>query len=118
MRAVSRRTFLSGAAAVSMGALASGVFSQTSKPAEPVLRWGIIGTGHRGCVAHIPAINSFPEMRFIAACDVMENHLQQGLKKIGKPVQAYSDYQKLLANPDINAVIIASPNCLHHEMVL
>ena len=51
-------------------------------------------------------------------CDVMENHLAAGAKRAGGSVQSYSDYQKLLANPDINAVLIATPNLLHRDVVL
>ena len=105
---MNRREFIKTTALTAAALAAPSVFtSAQTNPTEPALRWGIIGTGHRGCGTHIPAINSFPEMRFLAACDVMENHLQQGVKKIAKPVQSCADYQKLLANPDINAVIIA-----------
>src|SRR5439155_27378628 len=58
------------------------------------------------------------DMQILAVCDVMENHLAAGATKAGEGVVTFTDYQKLLANPDINAVLIATPNCLHHEMVL
>ena len=33
------------------------------------------------------------------------------------PVATYADYQKLLADPNVNAVVIATPNLLHREML-
>jgi predicted dehydrogenase len=120
-RAFTRRTFLrtacaAGAAlAVPACDFASG--ASTSK-SERALRWGVIGTGHRGSI-HLSAIKSFPDdMQILAVCDVMENHLAAGAKKAGAGVATFTDYQKLLSNPDINAVLIATPNYLHHEMVL
>jgi predicted dehydrogenase len=68
---------------------------------------------------HITALNSFPdEIKILGVCDVMENHLAAGAKKAGAGVQSYTDFQKLLANPDINAVLIATPNCVHKEVVV
>ena len=97
----------------------AGVFAQSGVPTAKAVRWGIVGTGHRGRVAHIPAMQLFPgEMEIVAACDVMENHLQQAVAKIGGKVQGYTDYQNFLANPDVNAIAIATPNCRHKEMVL
>lgn len=85
---------------------------------EKLLRWGIIGTGSRALKAHVPALKAFPEFEVLGACDVMDNHLAAARKRLGEKCQGYKDYQKLLANPDINAVMIATPNCWHKEMVL
>jgi predicted dehydrogenase len=119
--AVTRRNFL-GASCAALAAVSAVAcpFAEaaTSRPSEKSLRWGVIGTGHRGSI-HLGAIKSFPdEMQILGVCDVMENHLAAGAKKAGASVATFTDYQKLLANADINAVLIASPNCLHHEMVL
>ena len=118
--AMSRRGFLKSSLAVGAALTAPSVL-RGAAPAGgsgQVLRFGIIGTGARGSKAHIPALMANPQIQLLAACDIMEKHLQQGLTKIGKPVVAYSDYQKLLANPDIDAVMIATPNCVHKEVVL
>ena len=56
-------------------------------------------------------------MRILGVCDVMENHLAAAAKK-APGATTYTDYHKLLANPDINAVLIATPNCVHKEVVL
>ena len=115
-RNVLRSTLVAGAAALT---IPTGVFaSESSTKSEKPLRWGIIGTGARGNRAHIPAIKSFSEsMQILAVCDVMESHLDVGAKRAGEKVATYSDYQKLLADNQINAVCIATPNLLHKEMV-
>ena len=100
------------------GILPTLLAQQTPSPREKLLRWGIIGTGSRGLKAHVPALKSFKEFEVLGACDVMENHLAAALKRLGSGCEGYKDYQKLLANPDINAVMIATPNCWHKEMVL
>jgi len=57
-------------------------------------------------------------MEILAACDVDEGRLQTGLDRIGTPVAAHKDYQKLLSMSDINAVLICTPNMFHKEMVI
>jgi predicted dehydrogenase len=127
----SRREFLAAGAVAAAGlALSSATNSlraadaAQNQPAVPsgdnpsaTLRWGIIGTGTRGAFTHIPVLKEAPESQVLALCDVAESRLQSAASKIGHPVTTYSDYQKLLANPDLNAVVIAVPNLLHREML-
>jgi len=117
----SRRGFLAGTAAVlSLGALVPAVFAQdqSNEPKNKEFRFGIIGVGHRGANAHLPAIKGFEEMQILGVCDVMETHLKKAMDRVGSEATAYTDYQKLLGNPDINAVMIATPNMFHSEMVI
>jgi len=83
------------------------------------LRWGIIGTGTRGAFTHIPTLKEVASRghALLALCDVAEDRLKSAADKVGHPVQTYTDYQKLLASPEINAVVIATPNLLHREML-
>ncbi len=117
-----RRSFLrSVSGATAALAIPISVFAEsqsTTRSSDKPLRWGVIGTGHRGSI-HIGAIKNSPDdSELLAVCDVMENHLADGAKRAGPSVQTYTDYQKLLANADINAVLIATPNLLHKEIVL
>ena len=83
-----------------------------------LLRWGIIGTGTRGNQTHVPAVNEAAQCELVALCDVAEDRLAAAAKRAGKAVETYGDYQKVLDNPDVNAVVIATPNLLHREMFL
>jgi predicted dehydrogenase len=49
---------------------------------------------------------------------VAEDRLHTAASKAPGKVETYADYQKLLANKDINAVVIATPNMFHREMLL
>jgi predicted dehydrogenase len=140
---VSRRDFLRvsalGAASLSVASLLpapmalaaenvneKGVFSKLqplnlTSTGEPI-RLGIIGTGARARL-HINAIKQFPELPIVAAADVDETRLARGIERIGKQagierVNAYRDYQKLLADPQVDAVVIATPNLFHREIIL
>lgn len=120
---LSRRTLFAGVAA----GVASAALSQRAvhagetdpvKDSAATLRWGLIGTGTRGAGTHVPVMKAAPESRIVAMCDVAEDRLQTAVTRHGQKVATYSDWQKLLANPDVNAVIIATPNLLHREMFL
>lgn len=106
-----------GAAAVMMATRAATAEDAPAAKGPATLRWGIIGTGTRGAFTHIPCQKEAPESELLALCDVAENRLKSAAEKVGHPVATYDDYQKLLANPDINAVVIAAPNMFHREML-
>ncbi|HEX4793424.1 MAG TPA: Gfo/Idh/MocA family oxidoreductase [Humisphaera sp.] len=121
---ISRRQVLSNAAAGAAGvalaaAAARPIFAADSAAAASpaTMRWGIIGTGARGTTVHIPVLKAAPESQLVALCDISEKRLANAASKVDHPVPTYTDYQKLLANPDVNAVIISAPNLLHREML-
>ncbi|MDB5358327.1 MAG: oxidoreductase domain protein [Phycisphaerales bacterium] len=123
----SRRDLLkhtaAGAAGIALAsamrpALADAVASSPVSQSPATLRWGIIGTGTRGASTHIPVLKEAPESQIVALCDVSEKRLAAAASKVGGTTATYSDYQKLLASPDINAVVIAAPNLFHREMLL
>lgn len=113
---ISRRKFVStGAIAVSgMAALGLPAFSRSFFN-DDVVRVGIIGTGSRGTgLANL--IKDIRGMEVVACCDIIPEHLQNGLKEAAKGARAYTDYRKLLENKSIHAVIIATPLYLHYPM--
>ncbi len=120
---LSRRQVISRTAAAAAGyALAAAavrpIFADSAAAASPAtLRWGIIGTGARGTTVHIPAIKAAPESQLVALCDVSEKRLANAASKVDHPVPTYGDYQKLLANKDVNAVVISAPNLFHREIL-
>ena len=124
MLELTRRRFITrsavGAAALAAAVHVRAAADEAASPGggAPVLRWGIIGTGTRGNATHIPAVKESPGSELVALCDVAEDRLNAAVKRASQKVATYSDYQKLLANPDVNAVVIATPNLLHREMLL
>ena len=57
-------------------------------------------------------------MQIVACCDVIAEHLQNGMNQAGKGAKSYTDYRKLLEDKEIDAVIIATPLYLHYSMAL
>ncbi len=117
-RATDRRTFL-GTTALGASALlaAPAVLRGASPTADPV-RVGHIGTGTRGwdLVKYTGATDS---AKVVAVCDVYKPHLRRGVEAAHNPdVKTYLDYRDLLADPKVEAVIIATPDHWHEQMLL
>ncbi|MDF9798920.1 putative dehydrogenase [Catalinimonas alkaloidigena] len=122
MKNTSRRKFiLTNAAALSGLAAfgysnASSVFAPFSTHLEKV-RVGLIGVGSRGGgIAHV--LKDLPGVELSACCDINEEHLQRGISMAAKGAKAYTDYQKMLSDKDLDALIIATPLSLHFPMAM
>ncbi|HXP62938.1 MAG TPA: Gfo/Idh/MocA family oxidoreductase [Dongiaceae bacterium] len=97
-------------------ALAPAVLSAAS-PAKTI-GVGCIGLGTRGGDL-IDAVVHAPEVKVVAVCDVYGPHRQKGIQRSLNPqVKAYVDYRELLADPAVDAVVIATPDHWHCRMVL
>ncbi len=117
-RRIKRREFLATAAAA-LGApyvLPSSVLDATAKPgAGGRLRVGMIGVGGMGTV-HLRNMLEFQKLGLVsvaAVCDVDENRLRAAVKLAGYGVEPYRDYRHILELPDVDAVVIATPDHWH-----
>ena len=84
-----------------------------------MLKYGIIGTcsiSHQ----HIKAIQKIPGIKIKGLCDPEEENLSRALKAYPKPkgVKLFSDYHLLLESPEIDAVVICTPNYTHTEIAI
>jgi predicted dehydrogenase len=78
---------------------------------------GVIGSGGRGQLL----MRTFAEVapvRFDGVCDVYEPNLESGLSLAKGSAKAYRNYKALLDNQSIQAVIIATPEHWHHQMLV
>ncbi|RYY57692.1 MAG: Gfo/Idh/MocA family oxidoreductase [Chitinophagaceae bacterium] len=108
-------TLIAGAAVTS--ALPSDLFSRTAtvgglKEKINVAAIGIKGMGW----SDLTAMMKHPDVRCVALCDVDNNVLQQRkdeLAKAGTEVKTYSDYKQVLADKNVDAVIIGTPDHWH-----
>ena len=84
--------------------------------ADDRLRAAIIGSGGRG--RFLTA--NFKELgvNMAAVCDVYEPNLQAGLKAASTGAKAYDHYKRVLDEPSIEAVVIATPDHWHAQMVI
>jgi predicted dehydrogenase len=94
--------------------LTSNALGGEGKPAASKrLTLGFIGVGGMG-LGHVSAIlDRNKDIEILAVADVYELHRQRAVRRVGKNCTAYNDYQELLVRPDIDAVVIATPDHWH-----
>lgn len=120
MRGIDRREFLSRSAALA-GALAFGQ-AASAQDARPV-RVGIIGVGGRG-MGHVRDLLAVPGVQLKAVCDITASRVEMAQNFAQKAGQArpegYSrgelDYKRLCAQPDLDAIYVATPWEWHVRM--
>src|ERR1700738_4964405 len=82
---------------------------------------GVIGAGSRGTFV-MGVFQKDPAVRVGAICDVYEPHLERGASTAGKTQNGapkmYRNYKELLADKTVQAVLIATPEHWHYQMVL
>lgn len=74
----------------------------------------VIGTGFIG-PAHVEALKRLGLVEVVALCGRNPERTEQKAAALGVP-RAYSDWRKLLEDPDVEVVHNASPNNLHFEV--
>ena len=80
------------------------------------LRIGVVGTGMMGRFHVERLASSVPDAQVVAVSDVNV----EGAKQVGEPVgaRAYADGHELIADDQVQAVLIASPGFTHEEFTL
>ena len=95
------------------------ILTAASRSALPI-RVGVIGTGGRGSGAAVDALKAADDVQIVALADLFADRVQSGYEAIRKErpeveipasrhFSGWDAYQKLLALPDVNYVIIAGP---------
>jgi predicted dehydrogenase len=105
-----RRTLLLGG---------SGLLMAAAAPSNQFVL-GIIGSGGRG-TAVMKVFQSHADVKVGAICDVYEPNLEQAIStavKGGSHPKTYRNYKDLLADKDIQAVLIATPEHWHYQMLM
>lgn len=142
-----RRTFhksalLAGGSAVSLMPFATAVSGTRQAAAADIINLGVIGLGSRGFNL-LDDFLALPQCRIAAVCDVDELHYRDREWSKGKTfgrqpavehiqakykqdnsafakakVSVFDDYRKLIGSPDIDAVVIATPDHWHAHCTL
>jgi len=113
----SRRHFLktTGTAAATLAA-APAILAEASPNTS--IRIGFIGLGTRGGDL-IRATAPLAGVKVVAVCDVYGPHRQKGVERSQNPaVKTYVDYRDLLSDKNVDAVVIATPDHWHCQIVL
>jgi predicted dehydrogenase len=112
---ISRRKFIANGAMAFTGLAVPVIIKHW--PVNNPIRLGLIGTGSRG-TGLASLVKEMKEMQLVACCDIIPEHLQNGMGFATKNAKAYTDYRKLLDDKNIDAVIIATPLYLHYPMAI
>ena len=80
------------------------------------LRIGVIGGGKIVRVRHLPEIKAHPAAEIGAVCDIVEARAIELAQQYD--CKAYTDYQELVQNPDLDAIVVAASNTTHAEMTI
>src|SRR6266542_4430176 len=107
---VNRRTFILAG---------GGMLAVQAAPSDQVVL-GVIGSGGRGTFV-MTVFQKDPSLRVGAICDVYESNLERAVSTASKAPDThpkiYRNYKELLADRNIQAVLIATPEHWHAQMV-
>lgn len=78
------------------------------------IRVGLIGVGNIARL-HAQGYKSSPKAELYALCDVNDETLQRRMSEWGA-TKAYSDYNELLADPNVDMVDVITPHHLHEPI--
>jgi len=112
-----RRTFLKSAA------LAAGPALISARGANDKVNVGWIGVGTRGSASLGWMHTAEPDnVAITAVCDTYQGYIARAKDIMkttwGTTPKTYTDYRDLLADKDIDAVFIMTPEHLHHDMAI
>jgi predicted dehydrogenase len=107
-----RRTFLQASAGTAALAQAQ---AQQKFSANDKVQIALIGAGGMGS-GDVESSLAVPGVEMVAAADVYEGRLVRAKEKWGKQVFTTRDYREVLARPDVDAVIIATPDHWHSQI--
>ena len=113
---MNRRRFLDySAVGITAAYLAKPNLIQAANKASNLLRVGVMGLG-RG-MAHIDNFLKISGVEVAYVCDVDDNRIANGLKKVTKqqksPCRGITDFRHMLEDRHLDAISIAAPNFWH-----
>ncbi|MDE0435479.1 MAG: Gfo/Idh/MocA family oxidoreductase [Bryobacterales bacterium] len=106
----SRRTFTKAAALTALS-------YQRIPGANDRVRLGFIGVGNRG-TSLVRATKEYADQQIAAVCDIRRDFMENAAQIAGTSPELFNDYRDVIAKPDIDAVVIASPDHWHALMLI
>ena len=122
---LSRRGFI-GASTAAAGVLASAAAPASAANAASRIRIGFIGPGGRGFGAHVKTLAKLrsegANIDLVAVSEVYKNQEDKVCdfikKETGTEAKRYVDYTDMLADKDVDAVCIGTPDHWHHRQIV
>lgn len=108
---VSRRSFLKAGAALTAAA------SEARPAPGDRITVGMIGAGAR---AHelVEAIKKHPQAEIVAVADAYKGRVERAIERTRGRARAVKSYQEILADESIDAVVVATPDHWHRQMIV
>ena len=78
----------------------------------------IVGCGRIANNAHLPALTKLENVRIKYACDLIIEKAQALKEKFPKIEQIITDYNVALADPEVEAVFVLTPNFAHYTITM
>src|SRR5690554_2881760 len=78
---------------------------------------GVIGSGRAGMIHAKNFAKSVKYARLEALCDSFPENLEKNSKELGV-IKMYSDYNELIKDESIDAIVIATPTVLHKDIAV
>ncbi|MCU0962910.1 MAG: Gfo/Idh/MocA family oxidoreductase [Pirellulaceae bacterium] len=110
-RLITRRDFTKAGVAAAFGMTA--LQSRRVLGAQQRVRLGVIGTGNRGQQV-MEFFLQQPDCEIVAVCDVSKSAMEDAnARLLASKAATYQDFRQVLDKPDIDAVLIATPDHWH-----
>ncbi len=82
-----------------------------------MIKVAVIGCGTIANAAHIPSYLNNPEAEILYFCDILPQRAEAAVEKYGCG-KAVTDYKEVLADPEVEAVSVCTPNNLHPRIAI
>ena len=81
------------------------------------VRIGVIGTSWWADLVHLPSIASHDRADLVAICGRNQERAREMAAKYGIGA-TYADYRQMIAKEGLDAVVIVTPDDMHHPMAM
>ena len=78
----------------------------------------VVGCGRIANGAHFPALEKIDGVRVKYACDLIEEKAQKAKEDYSKVENVITDYKIALADPEVEAVFVLTPNFAHYTVTM
>lgn len=82
------------------------------------IKTAIVGCGRIANIAHLPALSKSDNVEIKYVCDIIESKAQAAKEKFAPDAQAITDYKVALADKEVDAVFVLTPNFAHYTVTM
>jgi GFO/IDH/MocA oxidoreductase family protein len=82
------------------------------------LRTGVVGGGLIAQAIHLPNLARLPDAFEVVAIADVSRHVSDGLAALHAPARAYTEWERMLDEERLDAVVVCSPHATHAAIVL